>query len=289
MPLRHIALAIIVMALWGTNFVAARIGLDVVAPTLLASLRFLLAGLPLMMLLPRPRVHWALLTAYAFTAFALQFTLVFGALYFGMPAGLASLVMQCQVFFTTFLAVIFLAERPNLYQVLGATVGGVGIAVVGLGMQQHAPLLPLLLTLGAALSWSASNLIVRRLEAPDPIALVVWGSGIASLFLVPLSLWLDGVAAWRDAVEHLAAGEIKLWGAVLYNVICASLLGYGGWSALLRRHPASVVAPFTLLVPIFGLSSAALLLGETVAHLTWAGAALVFVGLMVTQIRRAQD
>ncbi|NBT35115.1 MAG: O-acetylserine/cysteine exporter [Betaproteobacteria bacterium] len=194
MPLRHIALAIIVMALWGTNFVAARIGLDVVAPTLLASLRFLLAGLPLMMLLPRPRVHWALLTAYAFTAFALQFTLVFGALYFGMPAGLASLVMQCQVFFTTFLAVIFLAERPNLYQVLGATVGGVGIAVVGLGMQQHAPLLPLLLTLGAALSWSASNLIVRRLEAPDPIALVVWGSGIASLFLVPRgtrsSTWL---------------------------------------------------------------------------------------------------
>lgn len=286
LPLRHLALTIMVMGFWGTNFVAVRFGLDVVPPALLSSLRFLLVSLPLVFFLPRPRVPLRLLALYALLAFTLQFTLLFAAMHVGMPTGLASLVIQSQVFFTLLLTMLLEGERPLANQLFGTALGGIGIGVVALGLYAEVPLLALLLVLAAALSWSGSNLVVRHMGGVNPVAMIVWSSGLACIPLIPISLAMEGLGAWQTAWEALSTGNPKLWGALAYNVLGASLIGYGAWAFLLKHYPASRVAPFTLLVPVFGILTASIVLGERIDSLTWIGAALVFAGLALTQWRR---
>jgi O-acetylserine/cysteine efflux transporter len=273
------------MFVWGTNFVAIRLALDVIPAPVLTTLRFVLASVPLIFFLPRPRVPWALLIGYALSSFSLQFTLLFVAIEAGMPAGLASLLVQSQVFFTILFAVMLHAERPGRLQWLGVAVGGAGILIVAFRFQAHAPMLALMLTLSAAVAWSVGNLFVKRMGAIKPIALVAWGSGLAAIPLIPFSVWASGLDAWLIAGQALAGGNPTLWACLAYNVLGASLLGYGGWSWLLRHHPASQVAPFTLLVPVFGLGASAVLLQEVIEPLTWMGIALVFTGLAMTQLR----
>lgn len=281
----HLLIALAVMFVWGTNFVAIRLALDVIPAPVLTTLRFVLASVPLIFFLPRPRVPWRILVGYALSSFSVQFTLLFVAIEAGMPAGLASLLVQSQVFFTIVFAVLLHAERPRALQWLGVAVGLVGILVVAFRFQSHAPLLALALTLAAAIAWSVGNLFVKRMGAIQPIALVAWGSGLAAIPLIPFSIWVSGGEAWLTAGMALIQPDLTLWACLAYNVLGASLLGYGGWSWLLRHHPASQVAPFTLLVPIFGLGASALILQEIIEPMTWAGIALVFLGLAMTQVR----
>jgi O-acetylserine/cysteine efflux transporter len=281
----HLLIALAVMFVWGTNFVAIRMALDIIPAPVLTTLRFLLASFPLILFLPRPRVPWPILVGYALSSFSFQFTLLFVAIEAGMPAGLASLLVQSQVFFTILFAVILYAERPGPMQWLGVALGGAGIVVVALQFQSHAPLIALLLTLAAAIAWSVGNLFVKRMGAIQPIALVSWGSGLAAIPLLPFSIWVSGTDAWLVAGSALWSGDLTLWICLAYNVLGASLLGYGGWSWLLRHHPASQVAPFTLLVPVFGLGASAVLLDEVIEPITWIGILLVFLGLSMTQLR----
>jgi O-acetylserine/cysteine efflux transporter len=281
----HLLIALAVMFVWGTNFVAIRLALDVIPAPVLTTLRFVLASVPLIFFLPRPRVPWRILIGYALSSFSFQFTLLFVAIEAGMPAGLASLVVQCQVFFTIVFAVLLHNERPLALQWLGVALGGIGILVVALQFQSHAPIIALLLTLAAAVAWSVGNLFVKRMGAVQPLALVAWGSGLAAIPLLPFSLWASGPGAWVVAGQALGQPNLSLWACLAYNVLGASLLGYGGWSWLLRHHPASQVAPFTLLVPVFGLGACAVLLQEVIEPVTWAGIALVFAGLAMTQVR----
>lgn len=285
MSLSHLLIALAVMFIWGTNFVAVRLALDIVPAPVLTTLRFALASLPLIFFLPRPRVPWPVLVGYALSSFSCQFTLLFVAIEAGMPAGLASLLVQGQVFFTILFAVLLHAERPQALQWLGVAIGSAGILIVALRFQSHAPLLALLLTLAAALAWSVGNLFVKRMGAVQPISLVVWGSGLAAIPLLPFSVWASGGEGWIKAGTALAEFDPTLWACLAYNVLGASLIGYGGWSWLLRHHPASQVAPFTLLVPVFGLGASAVLLQEGIEAVTWAGIALVFIGLAMTQVR----
>jgi O-acetylserine/cysteine efflux transporter len=284
----HLLIALAVMFVWGTNFVAIRMALDIIPAPVLTTLRFMLASVPLIFFLPRPRVPWRILIGYALSSFSFQFTLLFVAIEAGMPAGLASLLVQSQVFFTILFAVLLHAERPRPLQWLGVGLGGVGIIVVALRFQSHAPLVALLLTLAAAIAWSVGNLFVKRMGAIQPIALVAWGSGLAAIPLLPFSIWVSGTAPWGVALETLWQGDLTLWVCLAYNVLGASLLGYGGWSWLLRHHPASQVAPFTLLVPVFGLAASAVLLDELIEPVTWLGIGLVFAGLTMTQVRLAR-
>ncbi len=280
----HILLAVSVAAVWGFNFVAIKVGLRDMPPLLFTALRFVLAATPLLVLGVRggPPVAWRYVLGIGLVLGALQFALLFAGIDAGMPAGLSSLVLQSQAFFTLLFAALVLGDRPGLRPVAGMAVAFAGIGLIAWDMQVGGSLLGLGLVIAAAVAWGAGNIIMKQARAPDLFRLMLWVSLVPPLPLFLLSLGLEGP-------ERIVQAMIGLtwpgFAALAYIAAGATLFGFASWGFLLRHHPASLVAPFSLLVPIFGMSSGALLLGEGFSAVKLAGAVLVFTGLAVTVLR----
>jgi len=277
MPLRDLLLALFVVVIWGLNFVAIKWGVAEISPFLLTALRYIGCVLPAVFFIRKPAVSWGLLIVYGLTVGVLQFSFLFSAIRLGMPAGLASLVMQIQVFFTMALAVLFLGERPGPFQIGGAAVALIGLGAIATEQLGGAVLVPLLMTLAAAFFWSISNIATKRAGKVDMLGFVVWGSLVPPIPMVLLSLLLEGPQAFA-ALGQVSA---QAWGSVLFIAYGSTLMGYGAWAVLLGRHPASLVAPFALLVPVVGFAAAMVLLGEAVSSLEVLGSALIFLGLVL--------
>ena len=263
MNLRNSLLACLVAVLWGLNFVAIDIGLHAdgqeVPPLLFVALRFVLVVFPLIFFIRKPDVGWKAIIGVGLFMSAGQFGLLYLAMAVGMPAGLASLVLQAQVLLTVLLAAGFLGERPSRRQLAGVVLGVAGLAVVAVGRSAVAPLLPLIIVLGAALSWAAGNVIARKAKAASGLGLVVWSGAVVPLPLAGLSLLVDGPGAVFGTLANLQLPTIL---SALYTAAFGSLVGYGIWNRLLASHPSSAVVPFTLLVPVVGMTAAWLVLGE---------------------------
>lgn len=275
---KDLLLALVVIIVWGLNFVVIRLGLDAMPPMLLGALRFLLAAVPAIFFVRRPAIPLRWLLIYGLTISLGQFAFLFSAMKVGMPAGLASLVLQSQAFFTLFFAAALLGERLRALNLIGLLVAAGGLLLIGLEGEGVLTLAGFVLTLCAAAMWAMGNIVTRRLGKVNLVGLVVWGSLVPPLPFFALSLWLEGP---QLIGESLARFDLNALLVLAYLAFGATLLGYGLWSRLLSRYPASQVAPFSLLVPVVGLSSAALLLGERLAPLQWLGAALVMLGLLV--------
>ena len=274
---RDLILALGVVVIWGLNFVAIKWGVDEVPPFMLTALRYLGCALPAVFFIRRPKVSWRLLVLYGFTVGVLQFSFLFTAMRLGMPAGLASLVMQMQVFFTMALAVLFLGERPGLFQLGGALVALAGLATIGAEHLGGAVLVPLVMTLMAALFWALSNIVTKRAGQVDMLGFVVWGSLVPPIPMLILSLIFEGPGAYGALLAMTPRGIFS----VLFIAYGSTLFGYGLWAVLLGRYPASVVAPFSLLVPVVGFAAAMLILGEAVTLPEVLGSLLIFVGLVL--------
>lgn len=278
MPLKDLLLALVVIIAWGVNFVVIKVGLDGLPPMLLGALRFALVAFPAVLLVKRPQLPWRWLIAYGATISLGQFAFLFEAMGNGMPPGLASLVLQSQAFFTLFFAAIFLGERLRAASVLGLLVAAGGLTLIGSENGASVPFFALLLTLCAAAMWAMGNIITRRFGNVDLVALVIWGGLIPPLPFFALSWWLEGPALIERALRGIGWSSIL---SLAYLAFIATMLGYSLWSYLLSRYPAGKVAPFSLLVPVVGLSSSALLLGERLTPIQGWGALLVMAGLLI--------
>jgi O-acetylserine/cysteine efflux transporter len=276
-PFRDIALALGVVLIWGLNFVAIKWGVDEISPFLLTALRYLGCALPAVFFIRRPQVGWPILVGYGLTVGVLQFSFLFTAMRLGMPAGLASLVMQMQVFFTMALAMVLLGDRPTPLQLGGAAIALIGLGTIGAEHVGGAVLVPLLLTLVAAFFWAISNIITKRAGSIDMLAFVVWGSLVPPLPMLALSLLFEG----PQALASLPGISPQALFSVLFIAYGSTLIGYGAWAVLLGRHPASLIAPFSLLVPVVGFAAAFVFLGEQVSTLEVAGSLLIFAGLVL--------
>lgn len=273
---RDLLLALGVVTIWGLNFVAIKWGVDEVPPFMLTALRYIGCVLPAIFFVKRPKVSWGLLVAYGLTVGVLQFSFLFTAVRLGMPAGLASLVMQMQVFFTMGLAVLFLGERPGPFQLGGALVALLGLATIGTEHLGGVVLVPLLMTLVASLFWSMSNIINKRAGKID-LGFVVWGSLVPPIPMLILSWIFEGPGAYGAVLSMTPLGL----GSVLFIAYASTLFGYGMWAVLLGRYPASTVSPFALLVPVAGFAGAMIFLGEGVSLLEILGSVLIFLGLVL--------
>lgn len=275
---RDLLLALVVIIVWGMNFVVIMVGLHDVPPMLLGALRFMLAAVPAVFFIRRPQVPLRWMLAYGLTISLGQFAFLFTAMKHGMPAGLASLVLQSQAFFTLFFAALFLGERLRAANLLGLLIAACGLALIGAHSGLGMTLGGFLLTICAASMWALGNIVTRKVGKVNLVGLVVWGSLVPPLPFLGLSLWLEGPGVIEAALRGIGWQTILV---LVYLAFGATILGYGLWSRLLSRYPASQVAPFSLLVPVVGLTSASILLGERLALLQLAGALLVMIGLAV--------
>ncbi|MFD5459321.1 EamA family transporter [Streptomyces olivaceus] len=281
----HLLLAVLVAAVWGVNFTVVEIGLDHFPPLLFSALRFLAAALPAVLLVGRPKVAWKWIVGVGLVLGVAKFGLVFVGMDAGMPAGLSSLVLQIQAVFTAVIAAAVLGERPSRVQALGMLVAVAGIGVAAVDEGASGPLGAFVMVVGAAAAWGVSNVLTRKAAPPDALNFMVWVSTVPVLPLLALSLLTEGPA---DDLAALRGLDWQGAGTILFVAWVSTVFGFGAWGWLLRRHPASTVAPFSLLVPVFGMSSAALFLGESVTVPRWCAAALLVGGVALTTLTPAR-
>jgi O-acetylserine/cysteine efflux transporter len=256
-------LAAVVAVLWGANFLAIHVGLEHYPPLFLAALRFAVLAIPTVLLVPRPRVPLRWLIGYGLGFGTVQFLFLFVAMDVGMPTGLASLVLQASAPFTVLLGAVLLRERMGARQVAGITLAVVGLLAIAVAQAQAAALIPLVLTLIGALGWAFGNLAARLADPPNPLHLTLWMSVVPPIPLLAASLLTEGPAAdWASLRGAVTLEGVPGVLSIAYLAILATVLGSGIWTTLMRRYPAGVVAPYSLLVPVVGIALAAAALGE---------------------------
>jgi O-acetylserine/cysteine efflux transporter len=278
LPLSYALLALAIVAVWGTNFVVIRYGLNHLPPLLFAALRFAFAVVPAIFFLPRPAVRWLSLAAYGLLIGVGQFGLLYMAMHGQISPGLASLIVQTQVFFTIGLAVVLTGERPGWAQLCALAIAVCGVLLIALHVDPAATPLGIAMVLAAGLSWAGGNIVAKVARPGNILAFVVWASLFSAIPLFGLSLAVEG---WPAIVRGLRAADLGTWAAVLWQAYGNVLFGFGAWGWLLARRPASTIAPTALLVPVFGMGASALLLGEPMPFWKLAAAALVIGGLAI--------
>lgn len=276
---RDLLLALVIVFIWGVNFAIIKLGLRQVSPLALGVARFVLAAFPWIFLVKRPDVPLRQIALYGVLIFAMQFGFLFTGMKLGMSAGLSSLVLQLQVFFTIGLSVFLLGERPAFWQLAGAVLAFGGVGVVALNIGGDVTAIGLVLLIAAAASWGAGNVVSKQISqraaTANVLGLVVWGSLFALPPLLAVAILLEG----RQLLDSFTGLDWVSVASIGYIVYLSTLFCFAAWSGLLARYPVSTVAPFTLLVPIFGFLGSAVLLDEPLQDWKLIASSLVIAGL----------
>ena len=278
---RHFALAMLVILVWGVNFAVIKVALVGVPPLLLAALRFLPAAFPAMLFLKPPKVPLRLYLLFGMTMSVGQFAFLFSAIHVGMPSGLASLVLQSQSFFTLVLTALWLREHWHANQLIGLLFAALGLILIGSAHGAAMPLDGFLLTVAAATMWACGNIVSRAVGRHGPmnqLAFVVWASLVPPIPLLILSVLIEGPTAIATALQSF---RLETFAAMAYLAWASTLFGYSVWNFLMSRYPVNRIAPFSLLVPLVGLTTGWLAFGETLKPVHFAGGALLMLGLVV--------
>lgn len=276
----HYLLALLVVVLWGVNFIFIDFGLRDWPPLLLVAARFTLVVIPAIFFVKYPRGSFRRILLIGVFMSAGQFGLLYTAMFLGLPAGLTSIVIQIQAAFTVLVAALVLKEFPSRRQIVGILIGLSGLCAIGLSLQASVPIIAFLVALAASLSWAIGNVIARGVKkGTNGVQMTVWSAIVVPVPLFALSVLVDGPAEVTHALAHPTWGVVA---SVVYTAGCASLVGYVIWNSLLARFPASQVAPFSLLVPLVGVLSAWIVLGDRPTAPELIGGALLLLGVAVT-------
>ena len=272
----HIFLVLLVVAVWGFNFVFVKIGLSEVPPLLLCASRFIPVSLPAIFFFKRPQIPFRWVILYTLVMFIFQFTLMFIGMKAGVSAGLGSLLLQIQVFFSLFFAKVLLKERIHRWQVFGALISFSGIVLVGWKIETGATFLGFILVLASAMVWGLGSVIVKKMGKVRSSSLLVWGSFLAWPPLVLLSLLFEDSGQILSNAHHLSSASLA---AILFIALGSTAFGFGIWNHFIQVYPLATIAPFTLLVPIFGMLGSTIFLKETLESWKILSGVLVVSGL----------
>ncbi|EBM2192642.1 O-acetylserine/cysteine exporter [Salmonella enterica] len=286
MSLKDLLLALCVIIAWGVNFVVIKLGLHTMPPFLLAGLRFTLVAFPALFFVKPPQISLRWLVTYGMTISFGQFAFLFLAISIGMPAGVASLVIQAQAFFTILSGALILGEKLKWNHIIGILISAAGmilLAVAGTNGIEYGGVTPItmMLTLAAALSWGLGNITnkVIMLRHPVPVmSLVVWSALIPIVPFFICSWFFEGKSAITYSLIHIHAETIL---ALVYLAFIATIASYAIWSILLSRYETWRIAPLSLLVPVVAILCSALFLGEQLSSRQLTGALIIILGLLV--------
>lgn len=281
MNIKHTCLAILVTILWGFNFVIMKFGLAEMPQFLFSGLRFLLVAFPLVLFIPKPKTSWSIIMGIGMTQGLLSFAFLFKGMNLGVPAGLGSLLLQVQVLFSLGLSYIILKIKPTNQQISGVVVAAIGLILVALSLHYHiATYLGILVVVAGAFFWALSNILLKCAGSVDSFALVIWSCLFAAIFNFALSFGLEGTELIITSCQNLTWKGI---GALAYIVVIATWIGATLQTKLICTYSPTIVAPFTLLIPIVGMFSGWALLHETLTLETILAVSVVFLGLALNQ------
>ncbi|MFC0336892.1 O-acetylserine/cysteine efflux transporter [Kushneria avicenniae] len=279
MPLRDFYLVLAVILLWAFNNIMIKLGLAEMPPLLMTTLRFMLVAL---LIVPFTRITRAQLPLVLMLAgtFGLMH---FGFLFIGLKyaeAGTGALLVQLGTPFATILAAIFLKERLRLKPVIGMLVSFSGVVVLAGGPTLPGPLALTLLLL-SALGWAITNLLVKTGPEIEPLTMAGW----LSMLAIPL-VGIGSLVFEQHQWTAMTSAGWRGWGAVVYSAVMSSIVAYGLWNTLLRRHSVERLIPLSLLTPVAVVLMGVVMLGESMAINKLAGGALVVGGIAIINIRR---
>lgn len=276
MQKKHLVLAVLVTAVWGLNFPVTKLGLAGIDPLLLTALRFTLAALPWVFFVERPRVAFRWLAAYGLIFGVAMWALINQGIAWGVPPGSASLLIQFSAFFTLGWGVLFFGERLGQSQLVGSLLAAVGLGGMVLCSPGDASRAGFALVMGSALAWSIGNVVIKVSKVREIFAFVVWASLFPPLPLLLLTWLLHGSAPFNALPSQLNAMTLF---SLAFQVYAATHFSYWGWNLLLREYPVSRVAPLSLLIPVFGIVSSMVILGQHPSPSNWALILLILLAL----------
>ncbi|MBC9726536.1 EamA family transporter [Streptomyces sp. TRM68367] len=277
----RLILGLLVTAVWGLSFSMIKVAEETFDPLFLLVLRFVLCFLPAAFFLPRPQVPLRQLVSYGLVFGIGQFGLLFFGIQAGLSPGLASVVLQLQVFFTIAFGACFLKEQMTRGQSAGLVLGAAGVILIGMITKGTLTVIGLALVVCAAMSWGIANILVKKMGNADPLGLIVWSSPIPAVILLPCALAIEGYASIESSVRHM---DWASFGALLFIAYPTTVIGYSVWNSLLQRYEAGRIAPLTLLVPVFGMASSTLIFDERITTPKAIACGLLILGLCVNQI-----
>ncbi len=293
MKKKDIILAVILVTIWGVNFTVIKLGLDGVPSMLLVTLRYVLTAFPAIFFVKKPETEWKYIILYGLFVGIGQFACLFYAMEIGMPAGIASIVLQIQAFISPVMAMIFLNESIKSKQIIGFVIAASGLVIIGLENAKSGidaiPFTAIILSLLAPIFWAASNIVARIASDKalsdgkklDMFSLVVWSALIPPIPMLGISLMLDTPQTILNVVTNLNGVSIF---AIIYLAFGATLFGYGVWGSLLGRYPMGKIAPLPLAVPVIALISARIILNEHLSGMQWIGVVVILAGLIITNL-----
>lgn len=281
MKLQHVAMAVFVAIIWGLNFVIVKKGLTEFPPFIYGMGRFLISALPIFFFLKSRPAPWKTILSIGATLGFLKFAFMFTGIKMGMSAGLASLVLQSQVFFTVALSMIFLKSRLTANQITGMLLAFTGIIFIAIEMHGKSTFVGFILLIAAAVSWSVSNILYKKAGDVDMFSLTIWTSLIPPLPMLGGYYIFDAPTAPLPVLSDVS---MEGWLCLIYTACGSTWIGATLWGILLKNYPAPKVAPFALLIPVFGISSAWLFLGEELSFMGLVACSLIFIGLLINQV-----
>jgi O-acetylserine/cysteine efflux transporter len=284
MEKKHLALALLVTFIWGINFPITKIGLNSIDPFVLTGIRFMLAAIPLVFLIRRPSVHFGYVAAYGLI-FGVG---MWGAINYGIAAGvapgIASLIIQLSAFFTMFWGALLFRETLRPAQWIGAVVVLFGLCGIFVAQKGAHQVLGISLIVLSAIAWSVGNVIIKKSGVKEIFSFMVWASLFPPLPLL-LGTWImqgerPFLMSWQNMDE-------TAFFSLLFQVYLATHFSYWGWNSLMKLYPVSTVAPLSLMIPVFGIATSILLVGEQLHPVEMVSIVVVIVGLAIGIYRRS--
>jgi len=277
----------IIYFVWGSTFLAIRVGVREVPPFLLAGMRFLVAGIVLYTWMrarrsPSPTAkEWTSATLLAFLIFVLDYGLLFWAER-RVPSGIAAVMMATiPVFMTISEIAIMKTQRLTVRLAFALLVGIGGVAIlvshsVNLG---DAPIDPIGASalIVAAISWSLASALTRKLPLPSAKAMSSGAQMLAGGVLLMITAALLG--EFRGF--HLQAVSLKAWWALAYLIVAGSIIGFTAYVWLLHHESPTKVGTYAYVNPVVAVLVGYFLGGETIGPRTILGTLLVLVSVVV--------
>ncbi|MFZ4773028.1 MAG: EamA family transporter [Chlamydiia bacterium] len=271
-------MSLLITAIWGFNFVVIKYCLTSMSPLMLCVLRFFFASIPLVFFVPPPKIRFSLIALYGIVMFAIQFSLLFFGLYLGMEAGITSILLQSQVFFSLFIGIFVFKERIRSWHAVGCAISFLGIGIVIGNLDSSVTFQGFLPIIGAATCSSCGNFISKKIGNVNSLSLVAWGSLVAWPILAMMALIFEGPSSMMNTVSNLDQGALI---GIFFITYISTLFAYAIWSWLIANYPLRTITPFTLLTPVFALICAVIFLNETLEAWKVLAAFFVLSGLAI--------